>query len=120
MGDTRLFWGLESEIPRGWSIVEESKDRALVGAGAAYNCGQQFGADISNSHAHTLSTNQMPTHSHSVQSGSDGGPDSYASLVGSYYAYMRNTESEGGSWGHSHTIDRVQKSVGVFLIKRTG
>ena len=134
-GDIRLFFGEESDIPRGWEIVEECKDRALVGAGNNYSNGQFFGnnsvtpsASIAN---HTLSTARIPSHSHKGALSDDGvgGSTDYGrNISGAWYADVGrkdyfNTQGIGSSGAHNHgatisAVDTRQASVAIFVIRR--
>lgn len=68
-GTIVMFHG--STIPTGWAICNgqngtpDLRDRFIVGAGSSYNPGATGGSDTV-----TLSTNQIPAHSHTITGGS--------------------------------------------------
>lgn len=68
-GTIVMFHG--STIPTGWAICNgqngtpDLRDRFIVGAGRSYNPGATGGSDTV-----TLSTNQIPAHSHTITGGS--------------------------------------------------
>lgn len=136
-GDIKIHAGTLDDIPNGWELADEMIDRAVVGAGGAYEVGQQFGADeatpiISTSvwvNNHTLSIAQMPSHSHKAQWGAGSG------LTGPYTPYTKalnswqsgRISSTGSSHAHNHgagasssssAINTRQKSIAVIWIRK--
>lgn len=131
-GDVRLFVGLESDIPRGWQIVEETKNRALVGAGSSYGNLQIFGADSRTPNVwtgnHVLSVEQLAHHGHTIPATISDAYFQYSGgggLPGIYQPSHTNRGSygTGSNWGHAHAVgasalDTRQLSVGIYVIKR--
>ena len=80
-----------------WEALNEG--RVLIGAGAAYPAGSTGGES-----AHILTTNEMPSHAHSVtvNYSGDHNHNFYSGLYGSSYAYFPNDE-QGGAAGARNT-----------------
>ena len=89
-----IMWsGAILSIPSGWALCNGSsgtpdlRDRFVVGAGSTYDVGDTGGAD-----SVTLSTSQIPTHSHSASTGSAGGHS---------HTFSGNTSSSGSHYHSS-------------------
>lgn len=114
-GDRRLWRGTLESIPKGWVIDDDTKDRAVVGAGNDYECGQTFGADSKASDNKTLSEANLPPHRHSYSqySGAGGSPG-----LGGYGGGSRMTGYTGGGEPFSVNVDTRQQSVALYVIRR--
>ena len=119
--DTPLYF-YQSSAPTGWSQVTSNDNRMMrvvsgTGAGTggsngftntftnrtySANFNVPFSASVSN---HTLSTPQLPTHSHSTEAG-DGGNYNPSPVVNASAngrpSGTSNSGNAGGSGGHSH------------------
>ena len=116
-----MWSGSASTIPTGWLLCDgtngtpDLRDRFILGAGSTYNVGDTGGStDVTVSGtvgATTLSTNQMPSHTHGASLGglyisSDESPSS-ASIAGAGSNRSIPADptvySVGGSSSHTHT-----------------
>lgn len=103
-----MFYG--STIPTGWAICNgqngtpDLRDRFIVGAGRSYNPGTTGGSDTV-----TLSTNQIPAHSHTIT----GGSHSHTVSGGSH-----NHTISGGS--HTHTVSSSGSTTMTIQAYNTG
>lgn len=110
-GTIVMFHG--STIPTGWAICNgqngtpDLRDRFIVGAGSSYNLGATGGSDTV-----TLSTNQIPAHSHTITGGShshtvSGGSHSHTISGGSHTHSLSGSLSGSilvwftSGWGNS-------------------
>lgn len=92
------------------------KDRFLLAAGTTYKAGATGGEA-----AHTLTTNEMPNHKHSIwfpndageQSAAIGYPD--AGSKNTYYAEASKTSGTGGGAAHNN----MPPYLAVYVWKRT-
>lgn len=125
VGQVIMWYGAALSIPDGWALCNgangtpDLRNRFIVGAGSTYNLGATGGggsattsSDGNHAHggstdAHTLTTAEMPSHTHSMPNvvtypGSGlqyGGNASFQSSVSAL-----DTGSAGSDQGHSHTI----------------
>jgi len=115
-----IMWsGSVASIPSGWYLCDgnnstpDLQNRFIVGAGSSYAVGATGGAD-----SVTLSTAQIPAHSHTGSTGSAGSHDhTYSGTSdtdgGHTHAFSATTGSSGShshtgttsaAGGHSHTV----------------
>lgn len=90
-----LMWsGSTATIPNGWHLCDGSnrtpdlRNRFIVGAGSGYSPGNTGGTDTV-----TLTTDQMPSHCHSVQ---DSGHSHSVKEI--YYGAIMNIHQTGGEF----------------------
>ncbi|WP_325892733.1 hypothetical protein [Grimontia sp. NTOU-MAR1] len=140
-GDVKIHSGTLDDIPSGWELAADMVDRAVVGAGGAYNVGQQFGADevtpnITTSvwvNNHTLSLAQMPSHAHPLPTRKPGSSLSQSGYVNidvvstATRTSPLNSNNAGSSHAHAHgagasssssAINTRQKSIAVIWIRK--
>lgn len=92
------------------------KDRFLLAAGTTYKAGATGGEA-----AHTLTTNEMPNHKHSIWFPNDGGEQSAAigypdtGSKNTYYAEASKTSGTGGGAAHNN----MPPYLAVYVWKRT-
>lgn len=117
--DTPLYF-FQSAAPTGWTQVTTQNDKAMrvvsgTGAGTggsntftgtftgrtfSANFNVPFSTSVSN---HTISTAQLPSHSHSVNAGSGaGGSTPQTPTFNVIHRNGSNTGASGGSGGHAH------------------
>ena len=98
---------------------EQLKDRFLLAAGTTYAGGTTGGEAT-----HTLTVNEMPSHSHKVSSGYESSYDNpdrlfYGRLAGGYnndaYGYTQFIENTGGGQPHNN----MPPYLAVYVWKRT-
>lgn len=96
-----------------WEALDEG--RVLIGAGAAYPPGSTGGEAT-----HTLTTNEMPSHTHSGSTSSAGSHYHYAfnNDIGSPYNYVTSSQvankgAQGGSTAERYTITGSSSSASV-------
>lgn len=81
-------------IPSGWLLCDGSnntpdlRDRFIVGAGSSYTVGNIGGAKTV-----TLTTNQIPSHTHSGNANIDAGHKFLSTTGGPFYAFMAYSSS---------------------------
>ena len=104
-----IMWsGSVASIPLGWYLCNGSnstpdlRNRFVVGAGGSYNPGNTGGAD-----SVTLSTSQIPAHSHSGSTGSSGS-HSHSASTGSAGSH---THSASTNTVGDHTHDEYHYST---------
>ena len=118
-GIITLWSGSSASIPGGWTLCDgtsstpDLRDKFVVGATSTYAVGDN--ATMGNTGPHTLTTAEMPAHTHTynVSSGSDpkaGGGDANLTTVSS-----STTGSTGGGGAHSN----LQPSKTLYIWKRT-
>jgi microcystin-dependent protein len=112
-----VMWsGAINTIPSGWNLCDgtngtpDLRDRFIVGVGSSYTVGTTGGSnDV------TLTTAQMPAHTHTGSTNSTGGHthtvkapsmDKYYSDMGGYaiQAYGSDTYTTEKAGDHSHTL----------------
>jgi len=104
--------------------VAYAEGRVLVGfqsSGTFDALDESLGAETSTTGSHTLTTAQIPAHTHTynrhVTSGAQNGP---ISLDDSYPLTTANTSSTGGGEGHTHgSTPTLQPSKTLYIWKRT-
>ena len=93
-----MWSGSVTNVPLAWHICDGSngtpdlRDRFIVGAGSSYNVGSSGGEK-----AVTLTTNQIPSHTHSGTANINAGHQFLSTTSRSYYAFMAHP-SDIGSW----------------------
>ena len=117
VGGIIMWSGSMDEIPSGWAICDgethegqatpDLRNRFVVGAGSSYRVGDKGGADTV-----TLTTTQMPSHSHTVygrSSGYAGAHNNSHEVItyankdwGSWSEKINDTESAGGGQAHEN------------------
>ncbi len=96
----------------GGTWVEDSKDRVLIGGGSSYGYGST-GGSASHTHTtsgHTLTVNEMPSHTHNTGAWTPHDVGSWGARAGAQYTSESNPYSNtafdmnktGGSGSHSH------------------
>lgn len=111
-----IMWsGSIDTIPSGWQICDgtngtpDLRNRFIVGAGSSYSVGNKGG-----SNSVTLTTSQIPSHTHSMQS-SGAHTHTYDGMDWEYRRYDSGSSDSvvgdeassttGSSGAHTHTID---------------
>ena len=121
-GTVMLF--VQSVAPTGWTKSTAHNDKALrvvsgsVSSGGTITFSNAFGSGLSTDFT-TLSTNQMPSHSHFFTAGyGSSGPRDVVS-IDTNYATNYGTSSVGGSQGHSHGLPSFKvQYVDVIICTR--
>jgi microcystin-dependent protein len=91
IGGIIMWSGAVSSIPSGWALCNGAngtpnlRNRFIVGAGGDYNPG-----DAGGSNSVTLTTAQIPEHSHSSSTGSAGGHSGSTATAGAHAQLNRN------------------------------
>lgn len=111
-GMIMLWSGSADNIPSGWVLCDgengspDLRDKFIVGAGSTYNVG-----DTGGEATHTLTKDEIPSHSHAMMTDLDGSQTwpAYTSYVGGWSQYplpMRSasadTELSGGNAPHNN------------------
>lgn len=126
-----LMWGgLISDIPSGWALCDgangtpDLRDRFILGVSASEDPGETGG-----SHTKTLSTSNLPSHTHSFTTGKESqthnhavtggnhthtyqrysGDGSVASIWGTFSSKLTSYNT-GGTGSHSHTVGNASKT----------
>ena len=93
----------------------------IEGSGTFDALDESLGAETSTTGSHTLSTSEIPAHTHTIDSGTGGGLGTrhlYADTNAGISAIA--TASTGGGGGHTHgSTPTLQPSVTVYIWKRT-
>tara|TARA_R110000751_G_scaffold302298_1_gene416287 strand:+ start:1274 stop:1954 length:681 start_codon:yes stop_codon:yes gene_type:complete len=79
-------------------------------------------ASAATSGSHTLTTAEMPAHTHTTTTYSDGGANGSGVQTAGNVSGSITTSSTGGGGGHTHTtpaVSTLQPSVTVYIWKRT-
>lgn len=115
---TKMLFG-QTAAPTGWTKITTDNDAALrivsgtVGSGGSSGLSTALatpsvtGTIAGSTGSHTLSTSQIPSHSHTVSTSSYAGElnNGYVSKPDStYQASSVNTGSTGGNGSHSHSL----------------
>ena len=93
-----MWSGSVVNVPLAWHICDGSngtpdlRDRFIVGAGSSYTVGNSGGEN-----AVTLTTNQIPSHTHSGKANINAGHKFLSTTGGSFYAFMAYS-SNMSSW----------------------
>jgi hypothetical protein len=103
--------------------VAYGEGRVLVGkqsSGTFDALDESLGAETASSGSHTLTTAEMPSHTHTLSNWDGGGPYHYFRRSGGHEGVDGVTGATGGGGGHSHTGgSTLQPSVTVYMWKRT-
>lgn len=102
-----LMWsGEPTDIPDGFTLCDgtegapDLQDRFVVGAGGTYSPGDTGGEE-----SHTLTEDELPSHSHGIPTDVDGSsapsPGGY-SAGGANYGSTQNTNETGGDAAHEN------------------
>jgi len=118
---TKLLFG--TNPPTGWTRVNETEDILTRLAKSGDTLGTVGGSwlvsglttNASITENHTLTTSQIPAHSHSVASAINGsmfcsvtaGSTHAAPATGSGMAFINNTDNTGSGTGHSHSLPNI-------------
>ena len=109
-GIISLWYGSIASIPSGWSLCDGSgstpdlRDRFVVGAGTGGSYAVDANAAMGNTGAHTLTTSEMPAHTHSyLQRGFTKADPGSGSQDFSDEGGSLNTGSAGSGGSHTHT-----------------
>ena len=107
-GIITLWSGSSASIPSGWTLCDgtastpDLRDKFVVGATSTYAVGAN--ATMGNTGAHTLTTAEIPAHTHSyLQRGFTKNDPGSGSQDFSDEGGSLNTGSAGGGGSHSHT-----------------
>jgi microcystin-dependent protein len=108
-GTVMLF--VQSVAPTGWTKSTAHNDKALrvvsgsVSSGGSIAFSTAFGSMLSTDFT-TLSTNQIPSHNHTLTNFGASFPDGggYVNYASNAYGSSFNTGSSGGGQGHNHTL----------------
>lgn len=107
-----MIWsGSQIDIPEGWVLCDGTNntpdltDKFVLGAGGTYNIG-----DVGGEATHTLTVEEMPTHTHTYKrhafdrndTGEATGEDVYGANNKTLAAYMGTSESTGGGQAHNN------------------
>lgn len=108
-----MWSGSLATIPGGWALCDgtngtpDLRSKFIVGAGGAYNPGNTGGAASSTPtitvNNHTLTTAEMPSHSHSVISNGPPYETTMASGASGSHSNSSSTAATGGGGAHNHT-----------------
>ena len=109
-GIISLWYGSIASIPSGWSLCDGSgstpdlRDKFIVGAGTGGSYAVDANAAMGNTGAHTLTTSEMPAHTHSyLQRGFTKADPGSGSQDFSDEGGSLNTGSAGSGGSHTHT-----------------
>jgi hypothetical protein len=110
-GIISLWYGSIASIPSGWVLCDgvyagtpDLRDKFVIGAGTGATYAVGANAAMGNTGAHTLTTSEMPAHTHSylqrgfTKSDPGAGSQDFSDEGGSL-----NTGSAGGGGSHTHT-----------------
>ena len=122
-GVIAMWSGAASAVPAGWALCDgtsgtpDLRGRFIVGAGGSYAVGATGGAETV-----TLTTAQMPAHSHSITAAAEeAGAHSHTLARGTTGAdsgsrtvttASGNTVSTGEAGAHTHTITATAANTG--------
>jgi len=118
-GVITMWSGSTNAVPSGWLLCDgnngtpDLRDRFVVGAGGSYSVNDTGGAD-----SVTLSTSEMPSHSHgsgSLETDFDGGHSHNASTdIRGGHSHSGTTDTEGD---HTHAIHTDDNPSGASLVQ---
>lgn len=103
-GIITIWSGTVANIPEGWALCDGNNgtpdltDRFVIHADAD-NGGARNVGDTGGSHAHNLTENEMPAHTHTYTTGDGSG---IARLQGESQGSLMNTSSTGGGVAHNN------------------
>lgn len=115
-GGIVLWSGSASNIPVGWTLCDGSagtpdlRNKFIIGAGSGYSVNSQGGST-----SVSLSTSNLPSHSHSMSSAgnhshsgssSGAGTHSHSGSSGGASANHYHTANTSGAGGHAHQLAR--------------
>ncbi|MDD3096013.1 MAG: hypothetical protein PHD63_07215 [Candidatus Marinimicrobia bacterium] len=102
VGTIVMWYGTSATVPSGWHICDgttgtpDLRDKFVVGAGTTYAKGATGGAAT-----HTLTTNEMPAHTHSITIAGGDGFLNWGAKRGEYES-TSGTNSTGGGAAHNN------------------
>ena len=110
-GIISLWYGSIASIPSGWVLCDgvyagtpDLRDKFVIGAGTGATYAVGANAAMGNTGAHTLTTSEMPAHTHSyLQRGFTKNDPGSGSQDFSDEGGSLNTGSAGGGSSHTHT-----------------
>ena len=105
---------------------EQIQDRFLLAAGSTYSAGTTGGSET-HTHVtqnHTLTIDEIPSHSHNVNSADDGSSTSMWCVTNTYRASSKGqTDATGGGQSHNHgdtgQASNLPPYLSVYMWKRT-
>jgi len=119
-----LLWsGSIGSIPSGWALCDgtgttpDLRDRFIVGAGTGGSYAVDATGGSTTSGAHTLTTSEMPAHTHSVLIRGFSGAHSAGSGQYSDEGGSQNSGSTGGGSAHSHAATLPPYYALCYIIK---
>jgi hypothetical protein len=119
---TRMLFQ-QSSAPPGWRKDTTHNDKALrvvsgsVGSGGSVAFSTLFGRTATD--AHTLTSADIPAHSHAVTVGFSTTANNFVTSLGAGADSTRNTATDGGAGGsHSHGIDMRVLFVDVIIAEK--
>jgi len=100
-----IWWGSIGSIPEGWALCDgtngtpDLRDRFIVGAGSSYNVGDTGGEAF-----HTLTINEMPSHTHTTTWYEHGGPPGIQVPIGAQHTdpFTSTSNPTGGDQPHEN------------------
>jgi microcystin-dependent protein len=119
---TRMLFQ-QSSAPPGWRKDTTHNDKALrivsgsVGAGGSVAFSTAFGRTATD--AHTLTTAEIPAHSHAISVGFSTTANNFVTSLGAAADSTRVTATDGGGGGaHTHDIDLRVLFVDVIIAEK--
>ena len=119
---TRMLFQ-QSSAPPGWRKDTAHNDKALrivsgpVGSGGSIAFSTVFGRTATD--AHTLTTAEIPAHSHGITVGFSTASNNFVTGLGASADSTRFTAVDGGSGGaHAHNIDMRVLFVDVIVAEK--
>jgi len=113
-GTVMLF--VQTSAPTGWTKSTAHNDKALrvvsgtvsSGGSVAFSTVMASSRSVStgglSAGATTLSTSQIPSHTHGVNNGGGGSGQPYSTFSGAFNTSFANSGASGGGGSHSHSI----------------
>ena len=92
----------------------------IEGSGTFDALDESLGAETSTTGSHTLTTSEMPAHTHEIVAGGINGAGADTSYSSANTGDNLVSTSTGGGGGHTHgSTPTLQPSVTVYIWKRT-